>query len=172
MIHTRFHADLHTKLRTPTRIIGTCVCILESVRDGAKEREMVCITVPMNVTIIDSAVKTLDLLNLHVISAHDGEMDIIPVPSSHLAGQWYDLRSTSQVRRSEEDISVEIILTAQSCNGMQRRSQLVKLDGSIMIMFLRLGWRCRPFWFLGWRICRSFGELRTMVGIEPWIEIS
>ena len=41
---------------------------------------------PMNVAIINSSVKALDLLYLHVISAHDGEMDIIPLPSSHLAG--------------------------------------------------------------------------------------
>lgn len=73
---------------------------------------------PMNVAIIDSSVKALDLLYLHVISAHDGEMDIIPLPSSHLAGQGYDLRSAFQVRSSKQNVFIGFMLTAQSRNGM------------------------------------------------------
>ena len=131
---------------------------------------MVLITVPMNVAVINSPVEGLDLLYLHVVSAHDGEMDIVPVPSRHLAGQWYDLGSAFEVRSSEEDIFVDIMLTAQSCSGMQRGSQLVELDGTIMVVFFRLGGRCRPSWLLDRWVCRSFGKLPTL--IEPWIGIS
>ena len=35
-------------------------------------------------------------------------------------------------------------------------------------MFLRLGRCCRPFWLVGWWVCRSLGELSAL--IESWIE--
>ena len=73
---------------------------------------------PMDVTIIDSSVEALDFLYFHVISAHYGEMDIVPLPSSHLAGQWYNLRSAFQVRSSEQDIFIGSMLTAQARNGI------------------------------------------------------
>ena len=56
---------------------------------------------PMNVAIIDSSIEALDLLNIHVISAHDGEMDVVPLPSGHLAGQRYDLGRAFQARSCE-----------------------------------------------------------------------
>lgn len=125
---------------------------------------------PMNVAIIDSSIEALDLLYLHIISAHDGEMDVVPLPSSHLAGQRYDLGRTFQARGCEENISVDFTLTTQSCNGMQRQSQLVKLDRSIVIMLLCFGWCCRTFWLLGWWVCRSFRKLSALV--DGWIEIT
>ena len=75
---------------------------------------------PINFAVIDGSVEVLDLLYLHVISAHNGEMDVIPLPSSHLASQWYDLGSAFQVGGSEQDILIKFMLTAQSRNGMQR----------------------------------------------------
>ena len=73
---------------------------------------------PINVAIIDSSVEALDLLNLHIVSAHDSKMDVVPLPPSHLACQWYDLRSTFQAGSSEEDISIGFMLTAESRDGM------------------------------------------------------
>lgn len=75
---------------------------------------------PINLAVVDGSIEVLDLLYLHVISAHDGEMDVISFPSSHLASQWYDLGSAFHVGSSEQDISIDFTLTAQSRNGMQR----------------------------------------------------
>ena len=78
------------------------------------------LTMPINLAVVDGSIEVLDLLYIHVISAHDGEMDVVPFPSSHLASQWYDLGGTFQVGGSEQNISINFTLTAQSGNGMQR----------------------------------------------------
>ena len=75
---------------------------------------------PINFAVVDGSIEVLDLLYFHIISTHDGEMDIVPLPSSHLASQWYDLGSAFHVGSSEQDISIDFMLTAQSRNGMER----------------------------------------------------
>ena len=77
------------------------------------------LTMPMNFAVVDGSIEVLDLLYLHVISAHDGEMDVVSSPPSHLASQWYDLGGAFHVGGSEEDIFIYSMLTAQSGNGMQ-----------------------------------------------------
>lgn len=89
-----------------------------SVVDGSSE--VTLLTMPINFAVVDGSVEALNLLYLYVISAHDGEMDVVPLPSSHLASQRYDLGSAFHVGSSEEDIFINFTLAAQSRNGMQR----------------------------------------------------
>lgn len=46
---------------------------------------------PMHIAVLPSTVKLLDLLYVHIISSHGSKVDIVSIPSSHLASQWYDL---------------------------------------------------------------------------------